>query len=151
MPILNYTTTIAVERSLGEIHHILATHGARRVTTSYTADGLPDAVEFGMDTPFGPQEFRLPANADGVWHVLTRQYDAGKVQRRFATREQAARVAWRIVKDWLEAQVAIIEAGMMTMDAVMLPHLIQGPERKTLYQSLVDHQLALPKTTEGVR
>jgi len=31
---------------------------------------------------------------------------------KYRTREHAARVAWRICKDWIEAQLAIVDAEM---------------------------------------
>jgi hypothetical protein len=35
-----------------------------------------------------------------------------KVPRSKCTEDQAQRVAWRIVKDWVEAQMAIVEAQL---------------------------------------
>lgn len=46
--------------------------------------------------------------------------------------EQAERVAWRVAREWLLAQLAIIEAQMATLDQVMLPYL-QVDGQKTLY------------------
>ena len=39
------------------------------------------------------------------------------------------------LKDWVEAQAAIIEAGMVTMEQVMLPYLEVRPDGTTLYQA----------------
>ena len=47
-------------------------------------------------------------------------------------------------KGWLEAQVAIVEAGMMTMDQALLPHL-PAPGGRTFYSALVDDRLPLPR------
>ncbi|MHB1131676.1 MAG: hypothetical protein ACYC4L_04740 [Chloroflexota bacterium] len=143
MPILNYTTSIAVEKTLGEIQAILARAGARSVLIDYS-NGTPTAVAFIVPTQWGDQGFRLPANVEATWKALTKQSQSGKVPRRFATREQAARVAWRIVKDWLEAQMAIIEAEMVTLAEVMLPYHVQ-PSGKTLYQAMEDRRFALPE------
>ena len=99
---------------------------------------------FSIETPYGVQDFRLPANVEGVSEALARGYEQRRVERRFTGREQAARVAWRIVKDWLEAQVAIIEAGMMTMDQALLPHML-APDGQTFYSALVEDRLQLPR------
>jgi len=144
MPILNYTTTIAVDKTVGEIQKILASHGAKSIQVDY-ANGLPSAVAFFADTPFGERTYILPANIDGVWQTLVQQNRKGRVPRRLVTKEQAARVAWRIVKDWTEAQMATIEAGMVTIDQVMLPYMQVGDQ--SLYEALKESRLALPSGT----
>lgn len=106
MPLLNYTTKVNVFATLGEIQGILVAHGAKKIMQDYDNDGHISALTFGIDTPAGPRGVRLPANVDAVHAVLTKQ----KVK---CDREQAERVAWRIVKDWVEAQMAILESEMV--------------------------------------
>ena len=119
MPILNYSTSIAALKTAGEVQAKLAKHGASSVSTVYV-EGQPVGIAFTIETQYGPRDFQLPANAAGVEASLKRQ----RVDRRFQGAEQAQRVAWRILKDWVEAQLAIIEAGMVTIDEVMLPYMI---------------------------
>lgn len=144
MAILNYTTTIAVDKTVGEIQKILATAGAKAIQVDY-ANGIPSAVAFFVETTFGARTYVLPANIDGVWQTLVLQNRKGRVPRRLVTKEQAARVAWRIVKDWTEAQMAIIEAGMVTIDQVFLPYMQVG--QQSLYDALRESHLALPSGT----
>ncbi len=98
MPILNYTTTISAGRTVGEIQEMLAKHGAKSILLDFEG-GLPTAICFLIATPFGERGFRLPANIDAVFAVMTRQYQRRQIERRYATHEQAARVGWRIIKD----------------------------------------------------
>lgn len=143
MALLNYTTTIDVDKTLSEIQRLLVRSGARSLLMEYTEDGSPRAVSFLIRTPGGEVGFRLPANIDAIFAVLCRQYSDGKVQRRFASKEQAARVGWRIVKDWLEAQLAIIETEMVTFEQVMLPYMtVQN--NLSLYEAWSQNLLALP-------
>lgn len=148
MAILNYTTTIDASKTMGEIQAILARHGALQVITSYGAGGQPEGIAFMVPTQFGNRPFMLPANIAAVEKTLVIQQRKGKVPRRLANREQATRVAWRILKDWIEAQMAIVEAGMVTIDEVMLPYL-QGDGGVTLYQFMQDQQLSLPAPNKG--
>jgi hypothetical protein len=143
MALLNYTTSIAPEKTLKEIERALVAHGAKGVMTAYGADKQPESLAFIVPTAYGDRSFRLPANVAGVEAVLKAQHRKGKVEKRFATREQAARVAWRITKDWVEAQLAIVEAGMVTIDEVMFPYMLDGQDR-TVFQVFRDKQLALP-------
>lgn len=80
--------------------------------------------------------------------TLTQQADAGAVRRSFVTRKHARRVAWRILKDWIEAQAAIIEAGMATFDDVLLPYML-APGGQTVYELYADRRLALPAAKGG--
>lgn len=135
MAIKNYTTTIDVYKSLGEIQGALASHGARKIMVDYDGAGQPTGVMFGIETPAGPRSFWLPANVDGVRTVFERQ----KVK---AQPGQAERTAWRNVRDWIMAQMAIIEAGQVKIDEVFLPYLTDGKGR-TLYQLYLGGQMAL--------
>lgn len=135
MAIKNYTTSVDVYQSLGEIQGALAGHGARQIMVEYDAAGQPVGVTFAIETPVGRRGFALPANIDGVMAVFQRQ----KVK---ANREQAARTGWRNIRDWVLAQMAIIEAGMVSMEEVFLPYLTDG-RGNTLYGLYQSGQLAL--------
>lgn len=143
MPILNYTTEIAASKTIGEIQALLVRAGARRIMTDYDDGGNPTTISFLVATLWGDRGFILPANIDAVYKVLVRQYNDRKIATKYATREQAARVGWRIVKDWVEAQLAIIEAEMVTLDQVMLPYMTVDRD-KSLYQVMTQNQLMLP-------
>ena len=44
-------------------------------------------------------------------------------------RQQAIRTSWRILKDWVEAQMALLETGMVTMDEIFLPSTCSPEDR----------------------
>jgi hypothetical protein len=140
MPLLNYTTTISAEKTVGEIHRLLVKAGARSLSSEYD-DGAPTGVAFIIDTTYGQRRFVLPVETAPVEKVLRADKS---VPRRYKTTEQAQRVAWRIVKDWLEAQVAIIETEMVTFDQVMLPYMHDSLSGRTFFEAYRDQQLALP-------
>lgn len=138
MALLNYTTTVSAERTAGQIIAKLAKAGASQVLTDYT-DGHPTGLAFALPTPTGLRRYRLPVDVVAVFRVLEKQRD---VPARYSTPDQAERVAWRIMKDWIEAQLAIIETQMVTLDQVFLPYMLMGGER-TVYDLFLEHQLAL--------
>jgi hypothetical protein len=121
MPILNYTTSIAVTKTMGEIQGALARRGVTRISTLFDDEGTPAGLGFVMKTDYGFREFELPVRTDGVLRAMTAD---PKVSRSQCNREQAARVAWRIAKDWLEAQAALIDAGLARLDEVMMPYML---------------------------
>jgi hypothetical protein len=89
-------------RPSGEIIGILTAHGARAILQEYDDHGAITGLSFQIDV--GEQElgFRLPADWCAVLRVMERDR---RVPRRLKTHEQARRVAWRILKDWIEAQI----------------------------------------------
>jgi hypothetical protein len=142
MPILNYTTSVAASRSIGQIQSLLVKAGARAIMSEYGDDGTSTGLSFAIETPYGLRHFSLPVNADKVEAVLRRQ----RVTPKFQGREHAERVAWRILKDWLEAQLAIIQTEMVTLDQVMLPYM-RAQDGLTVYELVVKNQMELPEST----
>lgn len=145
MSILNYTTQIAVEKTVGEIQKLLAGAGAQAVMTEYDSERVLTAISFRILCPFGMMSFRLPANVDKIFTVVKR---SNKIPASKRTREQAARVAWRIIKDWLEAQLALIQAEMVQLEQVFLPYA-QNREGQTVYETFqagLFQGLALPSS-----
>lgn len=135
MPILNYSTKIDVFQTLGEIQAMLVKHGAKKVLQEFDDDGNVTSVSFMINTPMGMQAIKLPANVQAVQTVLLKQ----KVK---ADKEQAERVAWRIVKDWVAAQMAILESQMVTMDEIFLPYML-NTDGQTVHQLFINKQLLL--------
>lgn len=135
MPLLNYTTTISALKTVSEIQGLLADFGAVEVNIRYT-NRRPAGIAFVVDTPTGERSFVLPANCTAVLKTLDREHQRGRIRRGYVNEEQAERVAWRIVKDWLEAQLAIVQTQMVTLDQVMLAYL-ETRDGRSLYQALV--------------
>lgn len=126
MAIKNYTSEVSAYKSLGEIQESLARHGARKIMTEYGDDNWPVGIAFAVETPLGLRGFSLPANMDGVKAVMIRQ----KVK---VSDEQVERTAWRNIRDWVLAQMAIVEAGMVQLDEVFLPYMTDK-SGNTVYQ-----------------
>ena len=51
-----------------------------------------------------------------------------------ARKRQSTWVAWRILKDWIEVQLALLDTGMVELEEISLPYLLQGDQ--TLYHAL---------------
>jgi len=154
MPLKNYTTEIPAMKSIGQIQGNLVAHGATSIVVNYGPDREPETLAFIISTPQGNIPFRLPANVKAVASVLLKQLSSStyrqwnreyQEQKKKKLEEQASRVAWRIIKDWVDAQLAIIETEMVTIEQVFLPYmLVKG--QNTLYETMKDHGFYL---TEG--
>lgn len=136
---LNYTTSIDADKSAMECIAILTKHGASRIGISVGEDRQPDGLDFVIRTPFGLRSYSLPVNIPGTEKALMAAWRARKIEPRFKTTDQARRVAWRVLKDWLEAQLALIEAGAVDLPQVMLPYL-RVDEEHTLYSAWIENE-----------
>jgi len=120
MPLLNYTTSIAPQKTVMEIQAMLAKAGASAILADYDTEGNIVALSFRLRNEGQDISFKLPTAWQPVLETLKRQ----NVSRTLQTPEQALRVAWRITKDWVAAQLAIIETRMVTTAQVFLPYAI---------------------------
>lgn len=126
MALLNYTTTIDANKTIAEIQQILARAGASRIMSEYDDTGNIVSLSFELKLDKQPVVFRLPTDWRPVLESMKRQ-KAAKVRGHGDIRlgeAQARRVAWRITKDWVEAQMAIIETRMVTTAQVFLPYAV---------------------------
>ena len=142
--LLNYTTTIDTDKTVSQITAILVAHGAQSILAQYDG-GRVVAIAFQVKRGDGHLSIKLPADPDAVQKVLNRQHMKGKVMRRHTTLEHAERVAWRIVKDWVEVQMAMLETEQVKMEQIFLAYVI-APDGRTLFQYVEDRNLLL---TEG--
>lgn len=120
MPILNYTTKINVDKTIQEICSMLSRAGASAVMMKYDL-GLPISLSFQIRVGSDTLPFRLPADYQPIHEILRHN---PKVPKNLKTEEQAIRVSWRILKDWVAAQLAIIETKMVSTTQVFLPYLV---------------------------
>ncbi|MBA7639529.1 hypothetical protein ES703_47188 [subsurface metagenome] len=133
MPIANYSTSVEALKTVGEIQGILVGHGARSILTNYAKDKTIESLSFIVETRHGEIPFRLPVNANAVLKVLEEQ----GCPPRYANYPQAVRIAWRIVKDWVRAQMALLETEMVRMEQVFLPYMV-AKGNKTLFEAMED-------------
>lgn len=143
MPLLNYTTSVPATRTIAQVQRMLAEAGAEAVTATYHA-GSVTGLSFVIAGPLGARSYVLPVKPWAVERVLAGQ----RVPARYQTAEHAYRVAWRILKDWLEAQLAIVATEMAELDQVMLPYMTDDTGR-TVYELYRQHAGAPPALLEG--
>ena len=141
MAILNYSTKVDPHRSVNEIQKILGAKGCRSISIDYDATGNPQAVLFLLVVGDNEVYFRLPRNAEGVFAALKKAKNAGELNGmawRDITRERSEWISWRIVKDWVAAQLALIEAGQAQMAEVFLPYAVTNQLGQTMFQRFLE-------------
>lgn len=135
MAILNYTTMVPIDRTLAEIQGKLARAGDSKIMQEYE-EGIVTRISFMITTKHGPHAFLLPVNIEGVLASMKKSpqvlAQVSKRVNKAGLPNHAAAVAWRIMKDWIEAQLAIVEADMATLPQVFLPYMQISPD-ETVY------------------
>jgi hypothetical protein len=135
MGLLNYTTKIDPDKTAQEIARILSMHGASAVMTEYDpVDNFVTALSFKIKLNDQQMSFRLPTDWRPVYEILIKGKKKPYDDRRKAHFEsewklQAVRTSWRIVKDWTEAQMALVETQMVTTAQVFLPYAVMRDGR----------------------
>lgn len=133
----NYTTSISIEKTIGEIESILAKHGVTTIYKVYDEKGIISGLAFKIFTNDQELGFKLPMDAQKILIVFKNAVRQGKLQRKYADNlDQARRTGWRIIKDWVDSQMALQEINLAKLEEIFLPYLYDQKNDETLFQKL---------------
>lgn len=141
MAILNYTTTVDSFKTVSEIEYILMKHKAKSIMKNYDGESIT-GLSFLIDTGVQQIPVRLPVKVDECLKVLKKEKKENPRKQIKDTRDQAERVAWRIMKDWVEAQMALLDIEMVRFEEIFLPY-IQTNTGQTVYERMEERQFLL--------
>lgn len=143
MNLKNYTSSVPVISSITRIEHRLAQAGAMYVTKSYEKE-RPIGMIFQMPVNDIPMTFKLPAKSDKVFeHMIKQRSRPPKASQREAIRMQADRTSWKILSDWIDIQVSLIQLDQAEAVEVFLPYIFDGRNNRTLYESMKENNFKL--------
>ena len=138
MPIKNYTTVVPANRSITEIQDALVKHGSTGVLYKYEqGTGRIEALQFLLRIKNQDVAFSLPVN----WRKFQRVLQLQEV-RRWDEEEYVYRVAWRNIRDWVIAQLALYETEIVEMPQVFLPFATDA-KGQTLYEKMAEGKFLL--------
>lgn len=141
MAILNYTTTVDSFKTVSEIEYILMKHKAKSIMKNYDGESIT-GLSFLIDTGVQQIPVRLPVKVDECLKVLKKEKRENPRKQIKDTREQAERVAWCILKDWVESQMALLDIEMVRFEEIFLPY-IETNNGQTIYERLEERQFLL--------
>lgn len=152
-PLYMETTEISAERTAGEITSLLVGAGARQIAMDYAEGGRIVGMHFTLLVGGLPYPFKMPVRTEAVHKIFkqrrvkTMKFRAGDFEQK--DREQAERVAWRQLLRWVQAQMAMVDAGMAQAREVFAPYLLE-PSGRTLFEFLEETRFkALPPGKEA--
>jgi len=142
MPLKNYTSSVPANKSISYIEMKLAKHGANQILKQYDGFGKVSALSFSIAVPTEsgvPQSnvinFRLPVRLSECESILrseTTQRTRTETLKKIPA--QAERTAWKILSDWVDAQMAMIELAQVEIAEVFMPYVICARSGETLYE-----------------
>lgn len=97
----------------------------------YNKQGKLDAISFGLVIEEKQMGFRLPAMVDNVTEILYGGKDRWGQPKKITDvqREQAYKTAWANIRDWIDAQMALIDSRQVKIQQVFLPYMIMKDGR----------------------
>lgn len=140
MPLKCYTTVVPANQSIAEIQQMLVTRGAVGLMLEYdpTGNGRIANLTFALALDGRKIGFRLPLRRSEVGKILAND---PKLEGRYRNRartddDYVYRVAWRVVREWVDAQMAMVDLRMVQVQEVFLPYAV-GQSGETLYETMV--------------
>lgn len=136
MNLKNYTSEVPAYISMGKIERCLVAAGATDISKKYI-DGVCTAIAFRMMINIEhPLFFQLPAKVDACFDVMWKEVKRPRHDTKQKTREQAERTAWKIVCDWVEVQLSMIQLEQAEALEVFLPYVYDPVKDETFFKKL---------------
>jgi hypothetical protein len=137
--IKNITTQIPVEKTIMELEGILSSFGASMILKEYEGSRVK-ALSFMVEYGGVKMPFKMPMKVDKARALIEREANAGRLGKRYASEplrtEQAMRVGWRLLKDWVSSHLSLLEIEYATPIELFLPWAWDDITKKTLYETL---------------
>lgn len=144
--IKNYSTSIKAEKTIGEIEKMLSQYGAHKILKEYDDEGNPILLAFMIKSSHGELLIKLPANVERIMQIFKIQVSKKKLPKSYwGNKEQASKVAWRIIKDWLDAQLTLLSIKMVKIEEIFLPYMYNPLSKQTLYEVLKEKNFEFPQ------
>ena len=129
----NYTSEVPVSVTVARIEGKLAAAGIQNIMKDYAATEVV-ALYFTLPSPKlqgSSIPVRLPVDVRAMAAVLksgyTEKYKWNK-ERTDRLMAQARRTAWKLMQDWVEVQLSLIELGQAEQLQVFLPYVWLGTQ-----------------------
>ena len=143
------TTGISAEQTAGEVTYLLSQAGAAKIMQEFDKQRAVSGLSFSLRVGDCELAFTLPVRTEPIFKIINGRRPVVRRQRcEDQDREQSVRVAWRQIFRWVQAQLAMIETGMVRTEEVFMPYMVLKG-KKTMYEvmSAQGFQKALPAPT----
>lgn len=140
----NYTSTVPASTSMSNIEKYLVAAGATDISKTYK-DQVCIGIRFRIihktaESPnLGvPLFFELPAKIDACFKVLYAEVKRPNSETRQRIMKQAEITAWKIIADWVQIQLAMIQLDQAELLQIFLPYAWNPNTQKTYFETIKD-------------
>jgi len=140
MPIKIKNATSNCKTTFDTIQKVLAAHKAQKIAFEYDGAGRVKGIAFALK--IGTQDclIQLPARIDKVAMIM---YGAPCDHLSEKDSKQAYQTAWANIRDWIAAQMAMVDTEMVQMTEVFLPYFVHSDNKTHFEHCAVNPQLLL--------
>lgn len=131
----NYTSSVPATRSVQHIENKLITHGAKNILKLYENKKLT-GIAFILDLNGNELPFRLPVRISNVEKMLKTQVRRPRKDTYKNISAQAERTAWKLLADWVDIQISLIELQQVQFLEVFLPYVYDYTKEQTFFEKL---------------
>lgn len=150
MALKNYTSKVPASQSIRYIEGKLASSGATQILKHYDSNQRVERMRFSLKIDGKDILFSLPAQIANCEKVMLSQLSSRcQPETRKKVPAQAERTAWKILADWVDAQMAMIELAQVDVLEVFLPYAYDPQTQRTFFEKMKDKNF-LPLLPGGV-
>lgn len=113
--IKNYTSQIAMEASVSRIERLLVRSGGNNILKGYDKDRELESLQFSMLINGNTVLFKIQAHRDVISKLMLAEYTRPTAKSHEIIAEQSGRTAWKIISDWVEIQLTMVQLEQMEM------------------------------------
>jgi hypothetical protein len=151
----NYTSEVPVSQTIHRIEQVLIKSGVCGITKEYAdTNGTIAALTFRLYSFDSQVTIRLPVSKDSALDALWLDYADGdklsddgqslhwsskKKKQRSDFTAQAERTAWKIMQDWVEVQMSMIQMKQAEPMQVFLPYVMVDDQTSVFQQIKATH------------
>jgi len=137
--IKNYTSTVPASTSMSRIEQYLVNAGASDISKKYDGNKTCVSITFRMIVNLIPVFFQLTAKVDACYKVLYAEVKRPNPDTKQKILQQAERTAWKIISDWVEIQITMVQLEQADLIQVFLPYVYNPATEKTFYDQVKDN------------
>ena len=132
MKIRNYTSEVPAARSVGRIEALLVEFGAKNISKAYDDHKTLEAIMFDLPRPDGNSfAIKLPAHVEKMVPEIQKLHPRWQL---WEVKEQAERTAWKLMTEWVEIQLSLIQMQQAEPLEIFMPYVYCRQRERTYYE-----------------
>jgi len=146
----NYTSSVSARSSISHIENKLSVYGASSISKWFDSEHRTAGLCFVLVTNGIAMTYKVPANVLKVEKrfLANRSRPPKTKVDKDRVRDQAERTAWKIMSDWVDIQLSLIDVDQVEASEVFLPYIFDG--ESTYYEYLKKNKFkGIPQLTHN--